>query len=183
MVGREFPERRIKLMPQAAPALTPAAAPPGAPARPQIKPLEQRRLKLICSSASDVGNWWAIVVPSDVTLEAVLEPAFWSNVAPQLRVADIIDVHSDGRDFYAKLYVREVGRARVAVALVQRAEFEALETVNELASYRVKYGGPHSKWAVERVSDRKIVKDGCDTREDVETALKAIEASLARKVA
>jgi hypothetical protein len=98
-------------------------------------------------------------------------------------VADVIDVHRDDRSLYAKLYVREVGRARVAVALVQHAEFGALETVNELASHRVKYGGPHSKWAVERVSDRKIVKDGCDTREDAETAMKGIEASLARKVA
>jgi hypothetical protein len=173
-------------MAQAAPTLsTPAAPPPGAPARPQIKPLEQRRLKLVCSSASDIGNHWAIVVPADVTLEVALEPAFWSNVAPQLRVADIVDVHRDDRTLYAKLYVRAVGRARVAVALIQSIEFGELETetTSEPVSHRLKYGGPHDKWCVERILDRKVVKDGCDTREDAETALKAIEASLDRKVA
>jgi hypothetical protein len=144
--------------------------------------LEARRLKLIVSSASDMGSHWGIVAPAGVSIEMICTPSFWCNVAPQLRVADTIDVHSDGRDFYAKLYVREVGRARVSVALIQQVEFGELETVNELASHRVKYGGPHSKWAVERVSDRKIMKDGCDTREDAETAMKAIENSLDRKV-
>jgi hypothetical protein len=171
-------------MPQVAPALTPAAPPPGAPARPQIKPLEQRRLKLVCSSASDIGNRWAVVIPADVSFEAVLAPAFWANVAPQLRVADIVDVHSDDRSLFATLYVREVGRARVSIAQVQHVRFGELETTNEPASlHRTRYAGPHNKWIVERISDRKIVRERCETKEDAETALKAIEASLDRKVA
>jgi hypothetical protein len=172
-------------MVQTAPTLsTPTAAPPGAPARPPIRPLEARRLKLVCSSASDIGNHWAVVIPADVSIETVLEPAWWANVATQLRVADTVDVHRDDRTLYAKLYVRAVGRARVAVALIQQVEFGALETetASEPASHRVKYGGPHNKWCVERILDRKVVKDGCDTREDAETAMKGIEASLARKV-
>jgi hypothetical protein len=171
-------------MAQASTVPTPAVTPPGIPGKPPIRPLETRRLKLVCSSASDIGNHWAIVVPTGVTMETILAPEFWSNVAPQLRVADIVDVHRDDRTLYAKLYVRAVGRARVAVALIQSIEFGELETetASEPASHRVKYGGPHNKWCVERILDRKVVKDGCDTMEDAETALKGIEASLARKV-
>jgi hypothetical protein len=140
-------------------------------------------LKLVCSSASDIGNHWAIVVPADVTLEVALEPAFWSNVAPQLRVADLVDVHRDDRSLYAKLYVREVGRARVSVAQIQHVEFGELETTNEPASlHRTRYAGPHNKWIVERISDRKVVRERCETKEDAETALKALENSLDRKV-
>jgi hypothetical protein len=138
----------------------------------------------VCSSASDIGNRWAVVIPADVSIETVLEPAFWANVATQLRVADLVDVHSDGRDFYAKLYVREVARARVSVAQIQYVEFGALaETSEPAAAHRIRYAGPHNKWIVERISDHRIVRERCETKEDAETALKAIENSLDRKVA
>jgi hypothetical protein len=169
-----------EFMAQAAPALsTPAAPPPVMPGKLAVRPLEQRRLKLICSSASDLGNRWAIVVPTGVTMEMILLPDFWCNVSGQIRVADIIEVHADDRSLFASLYVREVGRARVSVALIQQVEFGELETTNEPASlHRTRYAGPHNKWIVERISDRKIVRERCETKEDAETALKAIENSL-----
>jgi hypothetical protein len=123
------------------------------------------------------------VVQSGVTLEQILEPAFWSNVAPQIRVADTIDVHSDGRDFYAKLYVREVARARVSVSLIQHIEFDALADTGEAKTYTIRYDGPHSKFCLVRVSDGRVVKDGIETRDAAETALRAHEAAEARKVA
>jgi hypothetical protein len=151
--------------------------------KPPIKPLEQRRLKLICSSASDVGNHHAIVVSAGVNLDMIMEPAFWSNVAPQIRVADTIDVHSDGRDFYAKLYVREVARARVSVALIQHVEFGAMADTAEPAAHRVRYGGPHQKWLVERIADNRVMREGLENKEDADAAMKAIERSIDRKVA
>jgi hypothetical protein len=131
-----------------------------------------------------MGSHWGIVAPAGVSIEMICTPSFWCNVAPQLRVADTIDVHSDGRDFYAKLYVREVGRARVSVAQIQYVEFGALaETSEPAAAHRIRYAGPHQKWCVERVADGRMLKDGCATREDAETAMKGIDASIDRKVA
>jgi hypothetical protein len=163
---------------------TAESAPPVTPGNPPIRPIEQRRLKLICSSASDLGNRWAIVVPTGVTMEMILLPDFWCNVSGQIRVADIIEVHADDRSLFASLYVREVGRARVSVAQIQHVKFGELETTNEPTSlHRTRYAGPHNKWIVERISDRKVVRERCETKEDAETALKAIENSLDRKVA
>jgi hypothetical protein len=170
-------------MAQASAQSAPAAVPVQAATTKPLRPLQNNRLKLVCSSASDVGNHWAIVVPADVTIETVLLPEFWSNVAPQLRVADTVDVHGDGRDFYAKLYVRDVSRARVSLGLIQHTTFDALAESSEPRAHRVKYAGPHSKWVMERIADGRIMKDGCETKEAAEDALKAIERSLDRKVA
>jgi len=49
----------------------------------------------------------------------------------------------------------------------------------EAISHRVKYGGRHLKWVIERVADGKVVKDGLE-QEAAEQALKAIERSLSK---
>jgi hypothetical protein len=161
---------------------TPASAPPVA-AKPPARPCEVRRFKLVCSSASDVGNHFAIVAPSGVDIETILLPEWYSSIAGQLRVADTIDVHADDRSFYAKLYVRDVGRARVSVALLHHVEFDALATTSELAAHRVSYQGPHSRWCIQRISDGKLIREGCETKEEATTALTGIERALDKKVA
>jgi hypothetical protein len=162
---------------------TPAASSPAAAAKPPIRPLELRRLKLIASSASDLGNYWAAIVPTGVTVDTILQPEFWANVADKIRPADSIEATNDGLDFLARFFVRSVGRARVSVALIQHVEFDALPENSEPAAHRIKFGGPHNRWCVERIADGKTVKDNLETREDAETALKAIERATDRKIA
>jgi len=55
----------------------------------------------------------------------------------------------------------------------------ALVSSAEAISHRVKYGGRHLKWVIERVADGKVVKDGLE-QEAAEQALKAIERSLSK---
>jgi hypothetical protein len=151
--------------------------------KPPIKPLEQRRLKLICSSASDLGNEWAIVVPSGTTIETILDPSYWANVASSLRIADSVTAHWDDRSALAKLYVTETARTRVSVSKIFHVELDAPAESAEPRAYRVKYSGPHTKWVVERVSDGRVVKEGCETKESAESAMRAHERSFDQKVA
>jgi hypothetical protein len=170
-------------VPQAKQAMAPIAPIVTEPKAPPVKPLEQRRLKLVVSSASDMSNQWAAVVPSGVTIDMVLEPSFWSNVASQIRVADLVDVHTDDRSYFAKLYVVDVARTRIAVSKLLHVELDAPAESTEPRAYRVKYSGPHTKWVVERVSDGRTVKEGCETKEAAESAMRAHEQAEARKAA
>jgi len=157
-----------------------AEAKPGFPlAVVPAKPLEQRRLKLIAASASDIGNHWGAVLTTGTPFAATLQPEFWSNHASQLRPGDQIDIHSDGREFYGRLYVRDATKLRAFVGKIEFVEFNALASSTEAATHRVKYGGPHLKWVIERIADGKVIKDGLE-QEAAEQALKAIERSLAK---
>ena len=98
------------------------------------------------------------VDPLVVPFEAALEPGFWSNVSTQLRISDIIEIHSDTRGFFGSLYVRDTGKTSAQVAQLEYHEFDVLTQSAEPSSHRVKYAGPHVKWAIERVAD------GCYSR-------------------
>jgi hypothetical protein len=159
-------------------AVSPIAVPLAKPLG--IKPLEMNRLKLVCSSSSDIGNHFAAVLPSGVPFTNTLEPAFWSNHAPSLRVGDTVDVHSDDRLWFGRIYCRDVGKTRALMGKLDFVEFGALAQSNEPTSYRVKYAGLQMKWSVERVSDGKLVRDGFESQEAAELALKGMERSHAK---
>jgi hypothetical protein len=150
------------------------AKPPG------MKPLAMNRLKLVCSSSSDIANHFAAVLTSGTPFASVLSPEFWSNHAPQLRVGDSIEVHSDDRSFFGRLYVRDVNKTRADVSKLEFVEFGALAQSNDASLYRVKYAGPHTKWAVERIADGKLVREGFETQDAAELALKGMERSQAK---
>jgi hypothetical protein len=101
-----------------------------------------------------------------------------SNVSTQLRIGDVIDVHADDRNVFGRLYLRDPGRTRTFVARLEYHEFDALASAAEPSSHRVKYGGPHTKWGVERIADGKLVVEGLADKEAAEVALKDIERSL-----
>jgi hypothetical protein len=189
MVQKEMTRQATQIDGPDMPLMTESNAPPpkapifAAQKAAPLKPLPNNRLKLICSSASDMSNLWAAVVPVGTTFEQVMEPTYYANVAGQLRVADQIDVHADDRSYFAKLYVVEAGRTRISVSKILHVPLEAPAESAEPKPYRVRYDGPHSKWCVVRVSDDRVVKDGCETRESAEAAMRAHEQSESRKVA
>jgi hypothetical protein len=176
-------------MAQASTVLTPAAPPPVIPGKPPIRPsleqnrpLEQNRLKLICGSASDIANHFAAVLTSGTPFASVLNPGFWSNHAPQLRVGDSIEVHCDSRSWFGRVYVRDVTKTRASVSQLEYVEFGELAQSTDASLYRVKYAGPHVKWGIELVAEGKIVREGFETQEAAEVALKGLERSLTNKV-
>ena len=144
------------------------------------KPLQNNRLRLIVSSSSDICNRFAAVLPTGVPFEAALEPGFWANVCSQLRISDIVEIHSDGRGFYGTVYVRDTSKTRAQVAQLEFHEFDTLSEAADPSSHRVRYAGPHSKWGIERVADGKLVRESFESQESAEQALKAMNLSMSK---
>jgi hypothetical protein len=144
------------------------------------KPLANNRLRLICASSSDICNRFAAVLPAGTSFAATLDPAFWSNVSSQLRVGDVVEIHSDSRGFYGTVYVRDTAKTRAQVARLEFHEFEVLAQSADPTSHRVKYLGPHMKWGIERIADGKPVREGFENQEAAELALKGMERSTSK---
>lgn len=138
-----------------------------------VKGLPESRLKLVLSSAADMGNGFAAVLPSGVSFEEAKDPAFWAHCAYKLRPGDEIAVHSDDMSFFGRLYVRDVsapGRERLSnravVAVLEFQEFEPMARDAKTKTHEVVYLGPHMQWCVRSLKDNRVVKERCGTAEE-----------------
>jgi hypothetical protein len=160
------------------PAKPPAPETAGAPKpieklRGVVKGLPENRLKLVLSSAADMGNGFAAVLPTGTRFDEVKDPAFWAHCAYKLRPGDEIAVHSDDMSFFGRLYVRDVSAPgqqklsnRAVVSVLSFKEFEPMATGAKTKTHEVVYKGPHLLWCVKSLADDRIVKDRCGTAEE-----------------
>jgi len=143
------------------------------PLRGIVKGLAENRLKLVLSSAADMGNGFAAVLPSGTSFDEVKEPSFWAHCAYKLRPGDEIVVHSDDMSFFGRLYVRDVSAPgqqklsnRAVVAVLDFKEFEPMARDARNKSHEVVYLGPHMQWCVRSLKDSRVVKERCGTAEE-----------------
>lgn len=151
----------------------PGAPKPIEPLRGIVKGLAENRLKLVLSSAADMGNGFAAVLPSGVPFEDVKDPAFWAHCAYKLRAGDEIAVHSDDMSFFGRLYVRDVSAPgqqklsnRAVVAVLDFKEFEPMAQGAKTKTHEVVFLGPHMQWCVKSLKDQRVVKERCGTAEE-----------------
>jgi hypothetical protein len=144
------------------------------------KPLEQRRIKLIRASESDMGNLWAAILPAGMPFSAVLSPGLWSNAAARLNVGDTIEIHCDDQSFFGRVLVRQLGGAaagklhtHAGVAKLEYHEFDQPTPSDNALSHKVEHKGPHLKWCVIRIADGKVVADSHASKDTAETAMKS----------
>ena len=115
-----------------------------------------------------------------VTMEDVLNPAFWVHVARKLRPYAQIEVRSEDGAWWAQLLVTDVGRlwAKVQpICFVELAQSDPDEPIDPL--YEVGWGGPHHKWRVVRKSDNKVIKAEFGDKAQAELWLKEHIRALA----
>lgn len=98
---------------------------------------------------------------------------YWSHVAARLRPRDRVEVHAADGSWLAELMV--VQASRVGATLVLLNEYDltatsAASVVNE-DEVSIKHRGG-AKWSAIRNSDKAILIDGLDTREEVVAWLK-----------
>jgi hypothetical protein len=148
-------------------ALKPAQdAPPAPPSPPQgavppapFVPLRPDRWQL--REHRNPGHW--ICVEPGTTLEQLLEPAFWANVARHLRPNVTVEVHWDDSSQFAELYVTSAGRNWAAVSLLRHHELARHAPVSQEAQFKVAWMGPVDKFAVIRLKDSAKIKAGFAT--------------------
>lgn len=163
--------KEIKSVAKAA-APTTVVADDSAPAA-MVRALSENRLKLVLSSAADLGNLFAATTPIGTAFEDVLNPEFWAHTAYKLRPADEIIVHTDDMSYRGHLYVRHVHAPgaqrlnnRAVVAKLSFQEFGAIDKDLRNTTHEVKFMGPHQKWCVVSLSDQRVVKEGCGTSDE-----------------
>ena len=122
-------------------------------------------------------NRWAYKAPHGTTLENMIKPDFWSNVAKVLREYDEIIVMTDDKSFYAEFIVLSCDHnsASVGVKFYQEidkmtfvAPSENVDTDEE--SYKIEFDVT-SKWRAVRKADGAAVVSGYGTKKEAEYAL------------
>lgn len=98
-----------------------------------------------------------------------LNPGYWAHVAKRLRPWDEIVVIPEDGSWRAVYFVRAVGRAEAAVAMIECREFGTGAEISKTdIPYYVKWGGPSVKHRVHRKDTNDVVKDGFQTAEQAQ---------------
>lgn len=154
----------------------PPAPKPAGEWTPPPPALPENRMRLVQASETDFANLWGAITTAGTPFERVTEETFWSHCAARLKVCDIIEVHTDDRAYFGRLYVRGVSAPgvgklnnRATVAVLEHHEFAAYAPSLPDRAFKCEWKGPHIKWCVIRTVDSKIMSESHHTREEAET--------------
>jgi|GEM_PF-2816595 len=110
-------------------------------------------------------NLWNHVPEYGTTRENLMQPEYWAILAPQMRIADRVEVMSEDGSWYAELLVRNVSQGAVSVGLLNYREFEVIaENELELEGMRIAFRGRSRMWIVQRISDNHVLREGLKDR-------------------
>jgi hypothetical protein len=157
----------------AEPAKAETAKPVNFSPPPRPKTLQIGSLQL----ATQRRNAWVGEADSDVSLEDMLKPEFWVHDARKYTVRDEVEVWAKDGTWLEVFIVRsvllpEVGRPVVKVVrkddIPRSDDKQPAATMVGGLSVKWRAGG---KWAVIRESDKEVIKDKFEVREDAEAYL------------
>ena len=131
---------------------------------------------------AQVSTTWDVMIPKDVPIEALLDPAYWAHRAMKLKPMDEMRARAEDGTWVARLIVLDCSRtwARLKVldkwtlttgdvALTQASA----EEVKALADkHKVIHRSQH-KWSVVRIADGAVLHAGEAAREGAEAWLDA----------
>jgi hypothetical protein len=107
------------------------------------------------------GHW--VCVPAGTTIEQLLEPAFWANVARHLQRSTTVEVHWDDASQFAELYVLDAGRNWASVDVLRHKKELKRPQLRSEEQFEVHFNGPVDKFRIVRISDRSVIKAGFAT--------------------
>lgn len=121
------------------------------------------------------------VAPAGVTLQDILDPAYWTHVAFKLRPHYRIIVDAEDGAWVAELFVRYASRQEARCAVLSFTEIEGkVEMPADAApEFEVRWRGPTAKWSVVRLSDGEIMTDGKQDKKAAEQWLANYNARVA----
>ncbi|WP_375408511.1 hypothetical protein [uncultured Methylobacterium sp.] len=98
------------------------------------------------------------------TVDELLNPTFFVNVAGTVRAGDIIECLWDDYSRFLQLMVRKADRISVVVAPFGGADLERVERDETeeapAEDYRHEFAGAQEQWRVIRVADGQVIKAG-----------------------
>jgi hypothetical protein len=146
-------------------ALNLKAAEAPAKEKPLAKPpaLENKRLL----SEEFVRKSYRASIPSDVTWEQVLQPAYWSAVSSKLLAGDEIVAVRDDLAWRGELMVCQAFGTHVRVAPISFVEIDkgAPIDISARSGFRVVDEGLTLKWCIYRIADNHLMASNIETAE------------------
>lgn len=128
----------------------------------------QNRVK----SAEYIRTVWAAQPESGTTLDEMLLPEYWANVAKTIKVGDRIDVTAEDGSWFAELYVRSAQPLALKVFVLRHTVFDAPRVKDAISPYDVRHRGG-AGWSVVRLSDKAVLFEGGKDRTVAEDWIKA----------
>ena|SRR3990167_3495703 len=124
---------------------------------------------------------WRATVPVGTPIEALKEPAYWSNIASLLQPNARIEVMPEDSAYLVEFIVRSAGPNWAHVEMLRSHVFVSAETVVAGAAkvFDVTWGSPHQKFRVQRMSDKEVLRSGFNTKEEANEWLAANLKALA----
>ena len=124
---------------------------------------------------------FVVDVPVGVTVEQMLEPAFWAHVASQMDPFDHIEARAEDGSWIAYFVVRMCERNYAKVALDRVLSFEGQVSEAPISTkHRIEWKGPHHRYCVIRLSDSQMVSSQHKTKFDAETWMRQHERGMER---
>lgn len=129
------------------------------------------------------NTMWTATAEEGTTLEDVLKPSYFANVANRFNQYDRICVRVDTGDWYAELLVVSHGSNWAKTIPTFHEEFN--ESLNDeeghneaFEAFAVTFRGPHCKWSVIRKADKEVIKEQCNTKGEAQAWLASHMLSL-----
>lgn len=122
-------------------------------------------------------------IPSGVTPDQLLEPAYWMHVSRTLQTGDEIVALAEDNTYYVRLIVLNAGINWANVKVLYFAELSKEFEVPADAdtAYDIVFGGNFHKWRVVRKSDNQTIAIGMKTREEAVEELKRYKKAIQHK--
>jgi len=114
---------------------------------------------------------YAAIVPEGTTTEDLEKPEYWSIVANISKAGGHIRVQCEDGSWEAECSIRGVGPTWVSVKVLHIHRFEPEKIREEDVDYRVYWRGQHHQWAIQRLSDKAIIKNNLTSRMEADSAL------------
>lgn len=120
-----------------------------------------------------VGHEFAIdqhcvTAEEGTTIEEILDPAYWSHVAPRLKPYAEITIRTDDGLWWAKLIVLVAGKTWAKVKVIQHVPLSTSDVdqtaAENIDGYEIKWRGPLCKWSVIRSRDHQLLTEKHETR-------------------
>lgn len=151
----------------------PALAQPQAAAA--VAPLKKRGNKqktIHFKPAEYERNIFRAVTGAGVNIVELLDPAYWRDVAVNLKPLDRIEINPEDGAYWAEVLVLSCSRTEAIVQTLRYVELDQRRVArNETSGYRVEWGGPVAKNRVIRLKDNRVLQDGFDLPEQAHTWL------------
>ena len=123
-----------------------------------------------CAHSEFANASWTVTAEAGTTLEQVMAPEFFTNVASQMRPYDKIMVRVDDGVWYAELLVLTAGRTWVKTKKLIDVHLTSQDVdmtqADRADGFEIKHRGPHNKFSIIRKLDNEVIREQFETKDE-----------------